>query len=92
MTFEVITFDELLEYGKNYLKERNYKPTGSRWSFEYRGEPITHETDELFIILTREGYQNITLGDVLMINAQGEMNPCKIDNFKETYEKVEEND
>lgn len=82
VTIEAITFDELIEYGKasgaNLIE-------GMPWSFEYKGHPITHENDECYLIPTLEGTHNMTPQDMLITGVQGEIYPCKIDIFNETY-------
>ena len=84
---EAITFDELLQYGReNGSNIVNDMP----WSFNYKGHPITHENDECYLIPTLEGTHNFTPQDMLITGVQGEIYPCKIDIFEATYEKVEE--
>lgn len=84
---EAITFDEFVQYGKEHTDNI---VNGMPWSFEYKGYPITHENDECYIIPTLEGNHNFTPADVLITGVRGEIYPCKIDIFKETYEVVEE--
>lgn len=54
----------------------------------YEGHPITHETDECYIIPTLEGDHHFTPNDMLITGVAGEIYPCKIDIFKQTYEPV----
>ena len=82
---EAITFDELIQYG------RDNGATifdGMPWSFEYKGHPITHENDECYLIPTLEGIHNMTPQDMLITGVKGEIYPCKIDIFNETYDAV----
>lgn len=84
---EAITFDELVEYGKNNgANIVNCMP----WSFEYNGHPITHENDQCYLILTLEGTHNMTPNDMLITGIKGEIYPCKKDIFEATYEKAED--
>lgn len=87
VVIDAITFDELVEYGKN---NGGNIVNGMPWSFHYNGHPITHENDECYLIVTLEGIHNFTPKDVLITGVAGEIYPCKIDIFEETYEKVEE--
>lgn len=82
---EAINFEELVEYGKN--NGANIV-NGMPWSFEYKGQPITHENDECYIIPTLEGHMHFTPSDMLITGAQGEIYPCKKDIFEQTYEEV----
>jgi hypothetical protein len=41
-----------------------------------------------FLISTLEGTMKMTCKDVLIIGVRGEIYPCKIDIFKETYEVI----
>ncbi len=82
---EVITFDEFVEYGKqNTDNIVNEMP----WSFEYKGHNITHANDKCYLIPTLEGTMNFTPDDVLITGVQGEIYPCKIKIFNETYEPI----
>lgn len=82
---EAITFKELMEHGKNNGANL---VNGMPWSFDYEGQPITHENDECYLIPTLEGTMNFTPGDMLITGVQGEIYPCKIDIFEATYDPV----
>jgi hypothetical protein len=59
------------------------------WSFNYNGHPITHENDECYIVTTLESdSQKMTPNDMLITGVRGEIYPCKIDIFNETYDEV----
>ena len=47
MIVEAITFDDLIQYG---LTQTDNIYNNMPWSFEYKGVPITHETDDCYII------------------------------------------
>lgn len=83
VVIEAITFQEFIEYGKN--NGANIV-NGMPWSFKYNGHPITHETDERYLILTLEGTMDFTPQDMLITGVNGEIYPCKIDIFEKTYE------
>ena len=84
VVIEAITFEELVQYGKD--NGANIVE-GMPWSFEYKGQPITHENDECYLIPTKEGTMNFTPQDVLITGVQGEIYPCKKDIFEATYDK-----
>lgn len=88
---EAITFDELVEYGRNEYR-RNGRETAlirdMPWSFDYAGHPITHENDDCYIIPTLEGHMKFSRGDMLITGVAGEIYPCKPDIFARTYESV----
>jgi len=84
---EAITFDELVEYGKSHADN---PVNGMPWSFEYAGQPITHENDDCYLIPTLEGTMKFIRGDMLITGVNGEIYPCKPDIFEKTYELVEE--
>lgn len=47
MIVEALTFDEIIEYGRSQTDNiYNNMP----WSFKYMGVPITHETDDCYIV------------------------------------------
>lgn len=83
---EAITFDELVQYGKD---NGGNIVNGMPWSFNYNGHPITHENDNCYLIPTLEGTHNMTPNDMLITGVQGEIYPCKLDIFNATYEALE---
>lgn len=85
VVIEAITFNDLVDHGKATALEL---VDGMPWSFDYRGHSISHENDECYLIPTLEGTHNMTPGDMLITGVQGEIYPCKLDIFAETYEAV----
>ena len=83
---EAYTFDEFIEIGINTAKEL---VNGVPWAFDINGYPITHCSNDLYLITTLEGNHNMTRDDILIIGVKGEIYPCKKDIFDLTYEKVE---
>lgn len=83
VVIEAITFDELIEHGRN--NGANIV-NGMPWSFSYAGHPITHENDDCYLIPTLEGTMNFNRGDMLITGVAGEIYPCKADIFAATYE------
>lgn len=84
---EAISFDELVEFGKN---NGGNIVNGMPWSFDYKGQPITHENDECYLIPTLEGIMKMTPLDMLITGIKGEIYPCKCDIFENSYELVVE--
>lgn len=84
---EAITFEEFIEYG---ISVGANIVNGMPWAFFYKGHPITHENDSCYRIPTLEGFMNFTPEDMLITGVKGEIYPCKIDIFEQTYEKVED--
>ena len=87
VVIDAITFDELVEHGK---AAGGNMVNGMPWSFEYRGQPITHENDDCYLVLTLEGSMRFQRGDMLITGVQGEIYPCKREIFEATYEPVSE--
>lgn len=83
---EAITFDELVDYG--LAQEGTNVVNGMPWSFRYAGHPITHETDDCYLIPTLEGTMKMNRGDMLITGVDGEIYPCKPDIFAETFHKL----
>lgn len=83
VVIEAITFDELIEHGKasgaNMVR-------GMPWSFAYKGQTVTHENDDCYLIPTLEGVMRMDRGDMLITGIKGEIYPCKPDIFAATYE------
>lgn len=85
---EAITFDELVEYGLTFGNATIVH--GVPWSFTYSGKPITHETDDCYLIPTLEGVMRMGRGDMLITGVKGEIYPCRKDIFAATYEVYED--
>ena len=47
MVVEAVTFEELIQYG---LTQTENIYNNMPWSFKYEGVPVTHETDDCYII------------------------------------------
>jgi hypothetical protein len=89
VVIEALTFDELVEYGKeNGANIVNGMP----WSFSYNGRAITHENDDCYLIDTLEGTMRFSRGDMMIVGVKGEVYPCRMDIFEATYEPVREPD
>lgn len=82
---EVLTFEELVQYG---IDSGANLVNGMPWSFTFNGYPITHENDYLYKISTLEGIMDMSISDYLIVGVHGEIYPCKKDIFEKTYEKV----
>jgi hypothetical protein len=86
VTIEAITFDDLVSHGiGEYVREGREMPYDMPWAFNYKGHPITHENDNCYIIPTLEGSMHFHRGDMLITGVKGEIYPCRIDIFNETY-------
>jgi hypothetical protein len=59
------------------------------WSFYYKGQPITYESNQCYIIPTLEGLYNFTPNDVLITGIKGEIYPCKKIIFEATYDIID---
>jgi hypothetical protein len=84
---EFITFNEFVEYGKSQPDANIVN--GEPWSFTYKGQPITQENPERYLIPTLEGTYNFTPEDVLITGVKGEIYPCKINIFESTYDVID---
>lgn len=83
VVIEAITFDELVAYG---LAHTTNIMRGMPWSFDYGGQPITHENDDCYLIPTREGTMRFNRGEMLITGVAGELYPCKREIFDATYD------
>ena len=55
------------------------------WSFTYNGHSITHENDKCYMVPTERGLVMFTPDDVLTIDNEGKLFPCKKEIFEATY-------
>ena len=85
VTISIITFEDFVEYGRKNGSGTNAE--GYPLSFTYENHAITHETNVHYVIPTLEGHLSFTPNDVLIKGVQGELYPCKIDIFEQTYTK-----
>ena len=82
MIVEAVTFDELIEYG---LKHTNNIYNNMPWSFEFMNIPVTHETDDCYII----GTERFTRNHLLVVK-DNEMSIVEKDAFDLISEPLEE--
>lgn len=87
VVIEAITFEELVAHG---IAQGVPLTNGMPWSFDYQGQPITHENDDCYLIPTLEGTMRFERGDMLITSVKGEIYPCRADIFATTYELVQE--
>jgi hypothetical protein len=73
---EAITFNALVEFGKN--NGANIVDN-MPWSFEYKGYQITHENDECYLIPTPVGTKEMTPKHMLFTDIKGNIFPYKIE-------------
>ena len=83
MIVEAMTFDELIQYG---LTQTENVYNNMPWSFEYMGVPITHETDDCYII---GGTERFTKNHLLVMK-DNEISVVEKDAFELISEPVEE--
>lgn len=86
VVIEAITFDELVQHG---IATGAPLTRGMPWSFEYQGQPITHENDDCYLIPADRGTVRFERGDMLITGVAGELYPCTADVFAATYEPVD---
>lgn len=82
---EAITFDELVQYGRDHGANI---VGGMPWSFQYAGHPITHENDDCYLIPTLEGTMKMGRSDMLITGLTGEIYPCKPEAFALGFDRV----
>jgi len=84
-----ISFEEIVEYGRQVAPENAAQNGGFAWHFDYEGHPITHERNDCYLIPTLEGTMKFEPGSMLITGVNGEIYPCRNDIFRATYEKVD---
>lgn len=83
MIVEAITFDELVAYG---LTQTDNIYNNMPWSFKFMDVPITHETDDCYII---GGIERLTRNQMLVIK-DNELSVVDTDAFELMSEPLEE--
>lgn len=82
MIVEAVTFDELVAYG---LTQTDNVYNNMPWSFEFMGIPVTHETDDCYII----GTEKFTRNHLLVVK-DNEISIVEKDAFDLISEPLEE--
>ena len=84
---EITTFDEFIKYGEEHSTN---SVDGVVWSFEFNGHPVTHETDQCYIITTIDDMFSFTPDFVLAVGCvTGKMKLIKHREFTSLYRLVE---
>ena len=71
---------------ENTIESGGYNQTGDLFQFS----KVPGMGDDLFFVVTLEGYMRVDPGDWIITGGQGEKYPCKPDIFEATYEPVVE--
>lgn len=82
MIVEAVTFDEVVAYG---LTQTNNVYNNMPWSFEFMGIPVTHETDDCYIV----GTERFTRNHLLVVK-DNEISIVEKDAFDLISEPLEE--
>ena len=80
---EVITFYELIDYGKANGANMN---NGMPWSFKYKWILVTHENDRLYLIGSKG--EKMTPDDVLVIYDENSFSIQEKELFENCNEKI----
>lgn len=84
MIVEALTFDELVQYG---LTQTDNVYNNMPWSFTYMGIPVTHETDDCYIL---GGDIRFTPNQLLVVKDH-EISVVEADAFELISELIEDN-
>lgn len=87
VVIDAITFDELVALAR---AQGAKEVSGMPWAFTYQGQNITHETDDCYLVPTKEGTMRFNRGAMLITGVAGEIYPCDMEIFKATYEPAED--
>jgi len=80
---EAITFNELIEFGKN---TNSLEENPENWSFDYHGYLVKYKNETVFIIKDRWDDLKFTPRDVLILDIQNNISvQNKLDFYKEHY-------
>lgn len=79
---EAINFNDFVKYG---IETGAALVNGMPWSFNYKGYPVTHENDELYLICANKEIIRFSNKDVLISNDRGVIYTCKEPEFNNEY-------
>jgi hypothetical protein len=81
-----ITFDELVEYGK---QNGGNIVNGMPWSFTYMGKPITHETDDCYLLPPGpDGASRRFKRGQMLVSEGGNLGALSMGLFEEMYTPI----
>lgn len=83
---EFITFADFVEYGKQ--NSTNIAENGMPWSFEFKGYPVTHENDKVYVIFNHEKSILFKHHEILLIEPNDKLSSIDIDIFETIYDIV----
>lgn len=89
--FIAITFEQLVQHGIAQCINEGRDSSiinGRPWSFSYKGYPISHESDDCYVIPTRVGGSLMGPDDLLVIDEKGGIEVCKRGEFEAAHEPV----
>lgn len=89
VVIDAITFDELVAAGAEANPANAAVHGGYAWHFDYAGHPVTHESNDCYLIPTLEGVMRFERGEYLITGVAGEIYPCKAEIFAATYEPAD---
>lgn len=81
---EVYTWKEFIEYGKKHSEN---SVEGIPWSFKFKDFPVTHETDEKYLINIYSISKIMTPNHVFITNLYGFPDTMSIEEFEKQFEK-----
>jgi hypothetical protein len=85
MFVEALTFDEFLEHGRN--QKGASVVDGTPWSFTFKGKPVTHERDDLYLL---DGFVKVYSNDVVLVYEDGQVNAMNAVTFQRFWEPAPE--
>jgi hypothetical protein len=85
---DTITFDEFLELGKSSVSPQ-YLHNGYAWHFLYKGFPVTHEHNALYLVSTPDGIKRFYREDLLVTDETGKIFPIDAALFKYAFVSVD---
>lgn len=83
--YEMITFEDFVAYGKEHAEGAIIN--GMPWSFKYKGTPVTHETDTLYLISEPQEFDTLkfTPNDVLVSDENGVLSVYRKSTFVKKF-------
>ena len=85
---EALTFEELVAYA---LASNSVTILGGvPQSFTYKGQHITIENNDCYLVPTLEGVMKFKRGNMIVTGVKGEIYPCRADVFQESFDLIKE--
>jgi len=82
---EVVFFHDFVKYGKEHSEN---VVDGIPWHFDYKGNAVSHENDDCYLITTIDDMLSFESDSVLLIGVNNKLSVIKKDVLDDLYQMI----